>query len=65
MKIICDNCSKAFERENNIYGTFCPYCSYFIESFEKAEFIKEQELKKKELQIKVLKKLRKNNNKEI
>lgn len=64
MKIICYNCNKEFDRLNNIYGTFCPYCDTFIEAIEKPEFIIQQELKKKELQKQVLKKFRKNNNKE-
>ena len=61
MKIICYNCNRDFDRLNNIYGTFCPYCDTFIKRIEKPEFIIQQELKKKELQEKFLKKFRKNN----
>lgn len=58
--MLCSECGKEFDRDRNVYGTFCPYCHNFIKAEEKPEFIKEYEDKKEKLKKEVLEKLRKN-----
>ena len=57
--MLCSECGEEFDRERNIYGTFCPYCHSFIKAEEKPEFIKEYENKKDKLKKEILEKIRK------
>ena len=50
----CSNCGHSFTR-NNIFGTFCPKCNYFIKPEKEPEFFKKNREKKENLKIKVLK----------
>lgn len=60
MTIKCEICSESFERDNNIYGTTCPFCGSFIKPYAKPGFITEAELKKEMLKAEMLEKLRNN-----
>ena len=54
MKLICDKCGKSFERENNVYGTYCPYCDNTIKPINKPKFVEDLEIIKKSLQAEML-----------
>ena len=56
--MICYKCEKSFNRDNNIYGTYCPYCNSFIKPINIPKFVEKIMTKKEILQAEMLEKLR-------
>ena len=60
MILMCNECNKSFKRDNNIYGTRCPYCGKFVKPENESDIVKGMKKRKQELQTEMLEKLKKN-----
>lgn len=72
-KIYCDNCEHVFNKQtefngkvieeyDNIYGCYCPQCSFFIKPENEIKIVKENKQKINILRKKMIKKLRRHEN---
>jgi len=58
MSTICDSCGFMRKDYNNTYGTRCKKCGEFIHPIGIPKFLEQKNKEKKDLQNKVLEKLR-------
>jgi hypothetical protein len=69
MEVLCDKCGYLFSRDvvingevieeyQNVYGTHCPKCGFFIKPVRKPAFVEAIEEKNELLKMQVLQRLR-------